>query len=217
MIGGRRKLLDLYEKDVWVIRMISNVNIIETDLNWMYSFRTESIMFNLERYFEKLLSEGNKLDPFWKKNKNELGTIFDTYYEMENYDSKSLFIKFKENYIEDKFAKFVSITKDFDDYLVNNFEFSHYFHWLKQFILYFLKKDGFTHIHGNCDYKAEIENPDKKRILIKIFFPVDDFDDILDLLEEFIEEQEDLIKQEYPSLLPTFKRTYFIFRSIFSV
>ncbi len=196
--------------------MISNLKIIETDLNWMYSFRTEEIIYNLEPYFEKLLSKAFKLDTFWNENKGGLEYIFDNYYEMENYDSKSLFIKFKENYVEDKFAEFMSITKNLRDYLFHNSEFSYYFHWLKQFILYFLKKDGFTHIHGNCDYRAEIENPDKKRILIKISFPLDDFDVILDLLEEFIEEQEDLIKQKFPSLISTFKRTYFIFRSIYS-
>lgn len=195
--------------------MISNATIIETDLNWMYFFRTEEIMYNLEPYFEKLLSKNIKLDTFWRKNKERLEYIFDTYYEMENYDSKSLFIKFKENYIEDKFAESLSITKNFNDYLIHNSEFSYYFHWLKQFILHFLRKNGLSHIHGNCDYKAEIENPDKKRILIKIAFPIDDFDFILDLLEEFIEEQEDLIKEEYSSMISTFKRTYFIFRSIF--
>jgi len=196
--------------------MISNLNIIESNLNWMYSLRTEEIMYRLEPYFEKLLSKSFKLDRFWEKNEERLEEIFDNYYEMENYDSKSVFIKFKENYVEDKFAEYMSITKNFNDYLAHNSEFSYYFHWLKQFILYFLKKDGFTHIHINCDYKAEIENPNKKRILVKIDFPVDDFDFILDLLEEFIEEQEDLIIQQFPSLISTFKRTYFIFRSIYS-
>lgn len=181
----------------------------------MYSFRTDEILYNLEPYFEKLLSKDIKLDTLWKKYKPSLEYIFDTYYEMENYDSKSLFIKFKENYVEDQFAESMSITKNFNDLLIHNSEFSYYFHWLKQFILRFLRKNEFIHIHGNCDYKAEIENPNKKRILIKIAFPVDDFDFILDLLEEFIEEQEDLIKQEFPSLISTFKRTYFIFRSIF--
>jgi len=133
-------------------------------------------MYNLEPYFEKLLSKGIKLNAFWNKNKETLEYIFNTYYEMENYDSKSFFVTFKDNYIEDKFDEFMSITKSFDDYLINNSEFSYYFHWLKQFILHFLNKYGFSHIHGNCDYKTEIENPDKKRILIKITFPVDDFD-----------------------------------------
>lgn len=195
--------------------MITNYNIIQTELNWMYSYRTKEIMYNLEPYFEKFLSKNIKLNTFWGKNKEPIEYIFNIYYEMENYDSKSLFITFKENYVEDRFAEFISITKNFDDYLVSNSEFSYYFQWLKQFILRFLRKNGFNHIHGNCDYKAEIENPDRKRLIINVDFPVDDFDFILDLLEEFIEEQEDLIKQEFPSLISTFKRTYFIFRSIF--
>ncbi len=196
--------------------MISNYNIIETDLNRMYYLRSEEMMYALETYFERYLSRGIQLDRFWSKNKKTLEYIFDTYYIMENYDSKSLFIKFKENYIEDKFAEYMTLTKNFNDYLIQNYEFSYYFQWLKSYFLHFLIKNKFNHIHGNCDYKTEIENPDKKRIIIKIAFPIDDFDFILDLLEEFIEEQEDLIKQEFPSLISTFKRTYFIFRSIYS-
>ena len=196
--------------------MISNLTIIEKELNWMYSFRTEEIMYNLEPYFKRNLSRGIQLDNFWSKNKDTLKYIFDTYYIMENYDSKSFFIKFKENYIEEKFAESMSITKNFNDYLVHNSEFSYYFQWLKSFFMHFMIKNKFNHIHGNCDYKAEIENPDKRRIIIKIAFPIDDFDLILDLLEDFIDEQEDLITQEFPSLLSTFKRTYFIFNSMFS-
>lgn len=196
--------------------MISNESIIQTDLNLMYSFRSKEIMYTLEPHFENLLSKGITLNTFWEDNKDKLEYIFDTYYYMENYDSKSLFITFKENYVEDRFAEFMSITKNFNDYLVQNSEFSYYFQWLKQFILCFLRKNGFTHIHGSCDNKADIENPDKRSIIIKISFPVDDFDFILDLLEEFIEEQEGIINQQFPWLLSTFKRTYFIFRSIFS-
>lgn len=196
--------------------MISNYNIIETDLNRMYNLRSEEIMYTLENCFERYLSRGIQLDRFWSKNKKPLEDLFDTYYIMENYDSKSLFIKFKENYIEDKFAEYMTLTKSFNEYLVHNSEFSYYFQWLKSFFLHFMIKNGFDHIHGNCDYKAEIENPDIRSIIIKIAFPIDDFDFILDILEEFIEEQEDLIKKEFPSFLSTFKRTYFIFRSIYS-
>lgn len=196
--------------------MISNHSIIKNDLNLMYSLRSEEIMYTLEPYFENLLSENIKLNTFWEENKEKLEYIFDSYYYMESYDSKSLFITFKENYIEDRFAEIMSITKSFDNYLDYNSEFSYYFQWLKHFLLRFLLKNGFTHIHGICDYKAEVENLDKRSILIKILFPIDDFDFILDLLEEFIEDQEYIIKREYPSLISTFKRTYFIFRSLFN-
>lgn len=182
----------------------------------MYSFRTEGIMYALEPHFKRCLSRGVQLDKFWSEDKNKLESIFDAYYIMENYDAKSLFIKFKENYIEDKFAESMSITKNFYNYLNHNSEFSYYFQWLKSFFMHFMIKNDFDHIHGNCDYKAEIENPDIRSIIIKIAFPIDDFDFILDILEKFIEEQEDLIKQEFPSFLSTFKRTYFIFRSIYS-
>lgn len=195
--------------------MITDLVIIETDLNRMYSFRPEAIKYKLKPYFENLLSKNIKINDFWEKNKQDLEEIFYTLYDMKNYDSKSLFIKFRENYIEDEFAKSISITKNFNDYLIHNYGYSYYFNWLKQFILQFFRKDEIIHFHGICDYKVEIENPDKKRILIKIDIPIDNFDLILDLLENFIKVQEELIKREYPIFLSHFKRTYFIFRSIF--
>lgn len=193
--------------------MISNNTIIMNDLNRLFYLRQDEMMLNLESFYDELLLEREPLQQFWLKYKDKLRKIFYTFYNMSHYESKSLFIKFFSNYIDEKFRESMTLTNDFNDLLNQDSYFFKYFNWLKRYILQFLYGYDLDHFHGICDYETEIEDPERRIIKIKIDLPIDDFDFILDLLENFIRKQEMLLIHKFPSLLPNFKRTYFIFRS----
>ncbi|HEC37586.1 hypothetical protein LCGC14_1277540 [marine sediment metagenome] len=193
--------------------MISDKIIILNDLNRLFYLRHDEMILDLEHFYSEFLSKRIAFEQFWLNNREDIKNVFYTYYNMEYYDSKSLFIKFFSNYIDEKFAENMVLTKSFVDFTFHNSSFNTYFQWLKKYILEFFIKYNLNHYHGICDYETEIEDPDRKIIKVKINLPIDDFDHILDLLESFIEEVEIFLTHKAPSLIPYFKRSYFIFRS----
>lgn len=193
--------------------MISDKNIIMNDLNRLFYLRHDEMILNLEPFYNEFLSKRIAFERFWLKYREGIKKVFHTYYNMNYYESKSLFIKFFSNYIDEKFTENMVLTKSFVDLIFHNSSFQKYFQWLKKYILEFLNKYNLNHFHGICDYETEIEDPERKIIKVKINLPIEDFDHILDLLESFIEELEILLTHKAPSLIPYFKRSYFIFRS----
>jgi hypothetical protein len=122
--------------------------------------------------------------------------------------------------IDRLFQEHLEIKPEFNNLLRDDSDYHLYFHILERdfiFISSSLKNINFNQIRGKCTYKPDIEDPDIKVPKIKVYFPTDDFDLVLDVLEEFLKTHEKLLKLKYDEglseiLLKQLKRTAFIFR-----
>ncbi len=201
--------------------MIRNESIIAQDLDRVYRYNYPVIEANFQEFFSCFLSEIPHYDEYWEKYGRKIRKVSRRFFDKISYEPKSLFINFLENYIDDEFNKYMDISSRFKGLLRKDQVFNDYFNWLKKYLLYFLNSNHIDHIHGACLIESDTENPTKEIIKIKILLPIEDFDEILDLMELFLIEQEGFLNEfiedyYYRSLiLHKFKRTYFIFRSMF--
>ncbi len=179
----------------------------------------------MEEYFKELCNnfilEMSNYEEFWKLNRSVIRRIYRRFFDIINYDPKLLFVNFLRNYIDDEFNKFMNISPRFIDLLRKDSVYYEYFDWLKKYLLSFLKINNINHIHGDCLVESDIEDRNAEEIIIKIFLPIEDFDKILDLMEEFLREQEKFLNESIEDyyymklIIHKFKRTYFIFRPMF--
>ncbi len=116
-----------------------------------------------------------------------------------------------------QFAEIFTISQNFEIFLSNNDFYSIYFSFLKRFLLLFFRRKGFSGVEGKCKYEpdpGEMENYYPK---IEIYLPNRDYDEILDILEIFIEIQELYFRKRFINtryfepIKNQFKKTKFLF------
>ena len=201
--------------------MIRTKSIITNDLDRLYNNNYPVIEENFQEFFSSYLSEMLHYDEYWEKFGKKIKKVSRRFFDLINYDPKSLFSSFLNNYIDDEFNKCMNLSSRFISLIRMDPIFNDYFNWLKKYLFYFLKYNNIDHIHGDCLIESDFEDSTKEMIKIRILLPIEDFDEIIDLMELFLLEQEELINDfirdyYYRNLvLQKFKRTYFIFRSMF--
>jgi len=201
--------------------MIRNESIITQDLEHVYRYNYPVIEANFKEFYNHFLSERPHYDEYWEKYGRKIRRVSRRLFDIISYEPKSLFISFLKNYIDDEFNKYMKLSSRFIDLLRRDQIFNDYFNWLKKYLLYFLKSNDIDHIHGDCLIESDTEVPTEEMIKIKILLPIEDFDEILDLMELFLIEQERFLNESIEDsyyrnlILQKFKKTYFTFRSMF--
>lgn len=201
--------------------MIRNESIITQDLEHVYKYSYPLMGANFQEFYSYFLSEIPHYDEYWEKYGRKIKRVSRRFFDIISYEPKSLFISFLKNYIDDEFNRYMKLSSRFIDLLRKDQIFNDYFNWLKKYLLYFLKSNYIDHIHGDCLIESDTEVPTKEMIKVKIFLPIEDFDTILDLMELFLLEQESFLNESIEDyyyrklILQKFKKTYFIFRSMY--
>jgi len=155
---------------------------------------------------------------FWNLTKDKINAV------LKNYKSPTItkkeflqWILFEG--IDNLFQNHLEIKPEFNNLLRKDSNYHIYFHILERDFISIssnLKNINFNKIRGKCLYYPEIEEPDVKVPKIIVQFPTEDFDFVLDTLENFLDEHQALIHHRYEKrmsefLLEQFKRTTFIF------
>ncbi len=201
--------------------MIRNETIITHDLEHTIKYNYPVIKERFQEFFSSFITRIPHYDEYWEEFGRRIRKISRRFFDKISYEPKSLFISFLENYIDDEFNKYMNISSRFIGLLRKDQVFNDYFNWFKKFLLYFLNSNHIDHIHGACLIENDTKDSTKEIIKIKILLPIEDFDEILDLMELFVIKQERFLNESiednyYRSLiLHKFKRTNFIFRSMF--
>ena len=197
--------------------MIRDEQLIRNNLEKIYE-KSHLIYDKLfDNYYYKYISNFIDFDIFWEDNKQELLDL--TY---ENYgNSKLIFREHLINFIDNKINDFLIFSEDFNEFLNMNHQYNIYFNWLKKFLLFYFNSFELDHFHGYCIYEMDVEDPARVIVKIKLLLPTKDYILILDLLEDFLKQQEARLYETFSNyenkelIFNFFKRTYFIFRSMY--
>ncbi len=124
-------------------------------------------------------------------------------------------------FLKDLYDNLIVVNFNFHSLLENDFFFKQYFKWLKKYTFLFLFINGIEHLHIECSYELDREDIDVRNIEVKLILPFENFNDVLDFMELFLRDQEQIIIEDISSFsnvkefLKNFKKTNFIFRSLY--